>query len=98
MGSVRPMSSTRDEHPHGGHESSNNDAIMMSYLRGSREDGGQMETKQVVRFALRLPPDLHAALVELARREDRSLNQQLIRMLREGVKRDERRQVRATST
>ena len=57
-----------------------------------------METKQVVRFALRLPPDLHAALVELARREDRSLNQQLIRLLREGVKRDERPQVRATIT
>ncbi len=57
-----------------------------------------METKQAVRYALRLPPDLHAALVELARREDRSLNQQLIRMLREGLKRDERRQLRATST
>ena len=56
-----------------------------------------METKRDVRYALRLPPDLHAALVELARREDRSLNQQLIRMLREGVKRDERRQLRATS-
>ena len=57
-----------------------------------------METKHEVRYALRLPPDLHAALVELAQREDRSLNQQLIRMLREGVKRDERRRVRATST
>ncbi len=56
-----------------------------------------MEAKQEVRYALRLPPDLHAALVELARREDRSLNQQLIRMLREGVKRDERRRERATS-
>ena len=60
--------------------------------------GEQKETKREVRYALRLPPDLHAALVELARREDRSLNQQLIRMLREGVKRDERRQLRATST
>ena len=56
-----------------------------------------METKREVRYALRLPPDLHAALVELARREDRSLNQQLIRMLREGVNRDERRQMRAAS-
>ncbi len=53
-----------------------------------------METKREVRYALRLPPDLHAALVDLARREDRSLNQQLIRMLREGVKRDERRRAR----
>ena len=57
-----------------------------------------METKREVRYALRLPPDLHATLVDLARREDRSLNQQLIRMLREGVKRDERRQLRATRT
>ena len=57
-----------------------------------------MQAKREIRYALRLPPDLHAALVELARREDRSLNQQLIRMLREGVKRDERRQLRATST
>ena len=50
-----------------------------------------MKGDREVRYALRLPPDLHAALVDLARREDRSLNQQLIRMLREGVRRDERR-------
>ncbi len=50
-----------------------------------------MKAEREVRYALRLPPDLHAALVELARREDRSLNQQLIHMLREGVRRDERR-------
>ena len=49
-------------------------------------DMGQEERE--VRYSLRLPPDLHAALVELARREDRSLNQQLIHMLREGVRRD----------
>ena len=54
-----------------------------------------MEDKREVRYALRLPPDLHAALVELARREDRSLNQQLIRLLRESVRRDERRRKRA---
>jgi hypothetical protein len=53
-----------------------------------------MESKLEVRYALRLPPDLHAALVELARREDRSLNQRLIRLLREGVRRDERRRKR----
>ena len=57
--------------------------------------GRQMEGKREVRYALRLPPDLHAALVELARREDRSLNQQLIRLLREGVRRDEQRRRRA---
>ena len=50
-----------------------------------------MKAEREVRYALRLPPDLHAALVELARSEDRSLNQQLIHMLREGVRRDERR-------
>jgi hypothetical protein len=50
-----------------------------------------MKADREVRYALRLPPDLHAALVELARREDRSLNQQIIRLLREGVRRDERR-------
>ena len=53
-----------------------------------------MEDRREIRYALRLPPDLHAALVELARREDRSLNQQLIHMLREGVRRDQRRRQR----
>ena len=56
--------------------------------------GRQMETKREVRYALRLPPELHAALVEMARREDRSLNQQLVRLLREGVRRDEQRRKR----
>jgi hypothetical protein len=54
-----------------------------------------MDEKREVRYALRLPPDLHAALVEMARREDRSLNQQLIRLLREGVRREDRRRKRA---
>ena len=53
-----------------------------------------MDDKREVRYALRLRPDLHTALVELARREDRSLNQQLIHMLREGVRRDDRRRQR----
>ena len=50
-----------------------------------------MEARHEVRYALRLPPDLHAALVEIARREDRSLNQQLIHLLRDAVRRDNRR-------
>ena len=50
-----------------------------------------MGVRREVRYALRLRPDLHAALVELARREDRSLNQEIIYLLREGVRRDERR-------
>ena len=54
-----------------------------------------MESKREVRYALRLPPDLHAALGELARREDRSLNQQLVRLLRDGIRREERRRRRA---
>ena len=53
-----------------------------------------MDDRREVRYALRLPSDLHAALVEMARREDRSLNQQLIHMLRQGVRRDERRRRR----
>ena len=56
---------------------------------------GSVEGKREVRYALRLPPELHAALVDMARREDRSLNQQLIRLLRDGVRRDERRRKRA---
>ncbi len=50
-----------------------------------------MDVRREVRYALRLPPDLHAALVDLARREDRSINQQIIHMLKKGVWRDERR-------
>jgi hypothetical protein len=38
-----------------------------------------------VKLLLRLPPDLHAVLVELARRETRSLNGQLVHMLRQAV-------------
>ena len=53
-----------------------------------------MHNKREVRYALRMPPDLHAALVDMARREDRSLNQQLIHMLREGVRRADRRRQR----
>ena len=53
-----------------------------------------MDEKREVRYALRLPPDLHAALVELARREDRSLNQQLVYLLRQAVRRDAERQKR----
>ena len=53
-----------------------------------------MEGEREVRYSLRLPPDLHVALVELARREDRSLNQQLIYLLRQAVRRDVERQKR----
>ncbi len=53
-----------------------------------------MDDKREVRYALRLPPELHAALVETARREDRSLNQQLIYLLRQAVRRDAERQKR----
>ncbi len=46
-----------------------------------------MHGKREVRYSLRLPPDVHERLVELARREDRSLNQQLVYMLRQGLRR-----------
>lgn len=35
-----------------------------------------------VKLQLRLPPELHAALVELATREERSLNGQIVYLLR----------------
>ena len=53
-----------------------------------------MDERREVRYALRLPPDLHGALVEMARREDRSLNQQLIYLLRQAVRRDAERHKR----
>lgn len=39
----------------------------------------------VVRLFVRLPSDLHAQLVELARREDRSLNGQIVHLLRRAL-------------
>ena len=53
-----------------------------------------MEDEREVRYSLRLPPDLHGALVEMARREERSLNQQLIYLLRQAVRRDAERRKR----
>ena len=56
-----------------------------------------MEDEREVRYSLRLPPDLHGALVELAHREDRSLNQQLIYLLRQALRRDVERRRRQAS-
>ena len=56
-----------------------------------------MQDRREVRYALRLPPDLHAALVEMARREERSLNQQIIYVLRQAVRRAAQRQRRQTA-
>ena len=50
-----------------------------------------MEDRREVRFALRLPPDLHADVVALAHREGRSVNQQIVQILRAEVRRDGRR-------
>ncbi len=41
----------------------------------------------VLRFVLRLPPDLHEQLKELADREGRSLHGQILYMLRESLAR-----------
>lgn len=38
-----------------------------------------------VKLQLRLPPELHAALVEMAKEEERSLNAQIVYLLREDV-------------
>lgn len=40
-------------------------------------------------LSLRVPKTLLAELRELARKEDRSLNAQIVRMLRQGLGRDE---------
>jgi hypothetical protein len=42
-------------------------------------------------FVLRLPEDLKATLERLAKREDRSLNAQIVRVLREWAEREEKR-------
>lgn len=39
----------------------------------------------IVRTELRLPPDLHAVLVALAAQEERSLNQQIVYLLRKAI-------------
>jgi hypothetical protein len=59
---------------------------------------GNVENRREVRFALRLPPDLHVALVGLAHREGRSLNQQIVQLLRADIRRDERRRRRSERT
>jgi hypothetical protein len=41
--------------------------------------------EKIVRFVLRLPPDLHEKLKELAEREDRSLHGQIIHLLRQAI-------------
>jgi hypothetical protein len=43
-------------------------------------------------FSLRLPVDLHAALVKLAERDTRSLHGEIIALLRDAVRRAEREQ------
>lgn len=40
---------------------------------------------QAIRLLLRLPPDLHAALVALAEREGRSLNAQIVYLLKKAL-------------
>ena len=70
----------------------------MLYLRRIRTGSGGhgvMEDEREVRYSLRLPPDLHVAVVDMARREERSLNQQLIYLLRQAVRRDGQRRKRA---
>lgn len=48
-----------------------------------------LEMKDVIQFLLRLPPDLHAKLKAMAEREERSLNAQIVYLLRRAVQRDE---------
>lgn len=46
--------------------------------------------QSLARFELRLPHDVKAALADRARREERSLNQIIVRTLRESADRDGR--------
>jgi hypothetical protein len=67
------------------------------YLNGDRRRGdgwSTMQEKREVRYSVRLPPVLHMELVELARREDRSLHQQILYLLRQGVRQDVQRRER----
>ncbi len=68
--------------------------LYLSRIRTGSGGHGVMEDEREVRYSLRLPPDLHAALVDMARRDERSLNQQLIYLLRQAVRRDAERQKR----
>lgn len=45
----------------------------------------EVMAEKVVGLMLRLPPDLHAALTEWAKEEDRSLNNLIVRLLRRAV-------------
>jgi hypothetical protein len=46
----------------------------------------------VVKFVLRLAPDLHSALVEWARDEQRSLNGHIVYLLKQAVEQRQRAQ------
>jgi hypothetical protein len=48
--------------------------------------------REEIRVTLRLPADAHDALTEIAKRETRSLNSQIVHMLRESI---ERRRIEA---
>ena len=52
-----------------------------------------MEAKHI-RATVILPPDLHARLQALAQRERRSLHGQILRLLEEGLERDQAQQAR----
>jgi predicted transcriptional regulator len=44
---------------------------------------------EIVRYTLRLPSELHAVLVELAKRERRSLHGEMLRLLEDAVRREQ---------
>lgn len=52
--------------------------------------------ERLVRLMLRLPVDLHATLVAEARREERSLNAQIVYLLRQALTEQERRRRQPT--
>ena len=47
-----------------------------------RDGSAASDTAREIRVTLRLPADLHAALRDLAQRDDRSLNREIVALLR----------------
>lgn len=50
------------------------------------------------RFSLRIREELHAEVQRIARGEDRSMNDQILHWLREGIARDRRQEGRGEGT
>jgi hypothetical protein len=50
----------------------------------------EVVAENIVKLVLRLPADLHAVLVEMAKQEQRSLNGQIVYLLQQAISRKQR--------